>query len=660
MAGTAGAPSDESRAAPARLVVYNAGFLTEGRIRRILELSGWRVSVGVPGAGDTVGVWGQSPTSGRGEAVADLAGRPVVRVEDAFLRSLFPGRGGEPSMGLLIDRSGVHFDASAPSDLETLLATHPLDQTNLLDRARDAAAWMVARHLSKFAATDPAEAVPDAPYVLVIDQTEGDAAVRASGATRATFQDMLVEARLSHPGLPMVVKAHPETTGGHRPGHLGEGDLHEGDHLITAPVSPARLMEGAVAVYTVSSGLGFEAIFHGHRPRVFGTPFYAGWGLTEDRGPLPRRGRPLSRAQLFAGAMILYPAWYDPFRDRLCEVEDVLRALDAEARAWREDRQGWVARGMSRWKRPHLDAFFGRVQPVIHGADAAIGRRVMVWARHATPGETVVRVEDGFLRSRGLGAALTPPASLVLDDLGIYYDPRSESRLERLIAEAAALEPRALGRAEALIARIRETGVTKYNTGGAMPDLPEGRHILVPGQVEDDASLVTAGGEVRRNDVLLALVRERNPGAVVIYKPHPDVLAGYREGAVAAANADIVLGEVDAAAALAEVDEVWTMTSLLGFEALLRGLPVTVTGAPFYAGWGLTDDIGTVPARRTARPSLAALAHAALIEYPRYLDPVTGRPCPPEVIVDRLAEGGLPGPKGVLALMQRLKGRLGR
>jgi len=66
-------------------------------------------------------------------------------------------------------------------------------------------------------------------------------------------------------------------------------------------------------------------------------------------------------------------------------------------------------------------------------------------------------------------------------------------------------------------------------------------------------------------------------------------------------------------------------------------VPVTVLGAPFYAGWGLTRDLGPVPARRTARPDLAALVHACLIAYPRYRDPVTGMPCPVEIAVARLA-----------------------
>ena len=84
------------------------------------------------------------------------------------------------------------------------------------------------------------------------------------------------------------------------------------------------------------------------------------------------------------------------------------------------------------------------------------------------------------------------------------------------------------------------------------------------------------------------------------------------------------------------------MTSLLGFEALLRGKKVTCLGVPFYAGWGLTDDRAMPVTRRVATPTLAQLAHAVLIDYPRYFDPKTGLPCPVEVIVNRLATGDIP------------------
>ncbi|WP_095590039.1 capsular polysaccharide biosynthesis protein [Actibacterium ureilyticum] len=648
--------------APAqRLFVYNGGFLTQTRIRRILELAGYQIRLGAPGPDDLVGVWGQSATAPRGEAVADWRDTPVLRVEDAFLRSVLPGRDGAPPLGLLLDRSGVHFDPARPSDLETLLATHPLDDHALLERARVAATRLRDLHLSKYCNFDPALPVPDPGYVLVIDQTQGDASVTASGATLATFREMLAFAEIENPGARILIKTHPETRGGHRPGYFTAEQVAGRATLIDDPVSPWALMEGAVAVYTVSSQLGFEAIMAGHKPRVFGQPFYGGWGLTQDENPVPRRERTLTRAQLFAAAMILAPTWYDPCRDRLCTLEQVIDQLAAQTRAWREDRTGWQASGMRLWKRPHIQKFFGAVAPVrFADTPPQDNRRQMVWASRAEVAHDAVRVEDGFLRSRGLGAALTPPLSLVCDDLGIYYDPTRESRLEQLITAAANLRPDQIRRAERLIARVTDAGLSKYNQGTPPPELPEGRRILVPGQVEDDASIRLGCGDIRTNLALLERVRAENPDALVIYKPHPDVVAGLRPGAVAPdaalAHADLIVTGTDPAALLPQVDAIWTLTSLLGFEALLRGRTVTCLGMPFYAGWGLTRDLMPAPDRRQARPGLAGLVHATLIGYPRYFDPISGQPCPVEVVVDRLASGtDLPRAPG-LRVLSKLQG----
>lgn len=664
------APGEISNGAPRkRGYSYNAGFLIQRRVRRILQLAGYDLRLGKPGPDDDVLVWGHSPYAGRGTRVAGATGAHLVRIEDAFLRSLHPGRSGDPPMGLIIDRRGIYFDASGPSDLEVLLSTHPLDDTALLDRARGAMARIAAAHLTKYAANDPDLELPPPGYVLLIDQTRGDAAIRMGAASAHSFAEMLAHAMEDHPGAPIVIKTHPETRAGHRAGHFDPAALPQGVTIDDRPIVPQRLFEGARAVYCVTSLLGFEAILAGHRPVLFGVPFYAGWGLSDDRRPTPaRRQRKLTRAQLAAAALILYPTWYDPYRDRLGRIEDVLGALEAEVRAWRADRAGYVAVGMRAWKRRHLTQFFGPMRFTDDTTTAAAdGRAVMVWAGRETPALVAAcadakrplhRLEDGFLRSRGLGAELVPPLSLVVDDLGIYYDPSRESRLDRLIAAATKMEPKQLLRAEELVARLVALGVTKYNPGGAAPEVPlagERHLILVPGQVEDDASIILGAGEVRTNAGLLTRARALYPEALILYKPHPDVVAGLRQGAVAddvlAQCADAVLAQGDPAILLAQVDGVVTMTSGLGFEALLRGVPVTCLGAPFYAGWGLTRDLGPVPAHRKARPSLAALAHAALIIYPRYFDPISGLPCPPEVALDRLADGaGLRGRPGLRAL----------
>lgn len=632
---------------PRRAFYFNAGFLRQQRIRRIMELAGYRLQLGRPGADDLIAVWGHSPYAARGEAVAQRTGATLLRVEDAMLRSVHPGRDGAPPLGLIMG-AVMPFDASQLSELETVLKTHPLDDTALLNRARGAIARLSEGHLSKYNTYDPATPAPAPGYVLVIDQTYGDASVRLGGADANTFREMLYCAQEDHPGAPIVIKTHPETTAGHRAGYFGPKDVNDRITLCDAPISPWHLLAGARAVYTVSSQLGFEAIFAGHKPQIFGQPFYAGWSLTEDRHPLalPRRGRPLTRAQLFAAAMILYPTWYDPYQDRLCEIEDAINTLEAEVRAWREDHNGWTAHGMRLWKRRPLNQFFGTCKQLRFAPSKDTSRPEMVWATRADAHPEATRVEDGFLRSRGLGAELVPPLSLVTDRTGIYYDPTKPSDLEAWITRRATLRPDQANRAEALIAALIRAGVTKYNLGGTIPGLPDGHRILVPGQVEDDASIRTGAGEINTNLALLCAARAANPDAILLYKPHPDVEAGLRPGAIpeteAMTLADAVLTQTDTAALFPHIHEVWTMTSLLGFEALLRGLPVTTTGAPFYAGWGLTTDLGRTPARRSARPSLAGLAHAALIDYPRYFDPVTKRPCPPEVAIARLASGTAP------------------
>lgn len=645
-----------------RLFVYNGGFVTQSRIRRILSLAGYDIRLGFPGDGDLVGVWGNSPTAHRGRRVAARRDRPLLYVEDAFLRSIRPGRAGDPPIGLVLDRAGPHFDPAQVSDLERLLATAPLDDTALLDRARAAMARLREANLSKYNAFDPGAALPDPGYVLVVDQTRNDASVTASGGNDALFREMLVFAQEEHPGARVVIKTHPETMAGYRPGYFCARDASARVSLLTSPVSPQALLEGAIGVYTVSSQLGFEAILAGHRPRVFGQPFYSGWGLSEDQTPVPRRTRALTRAQLFAAAMILYPTWYDSFRDQLCELETVLDTLEAQTRAWRQDRAGWSAAQISLWKRGAIQRMFGQQRAVRFVATPGHrieDRAAMVWASRAGAEVAATRVEDGFLRSRGLGAELVPPLSLVTDDLGIYYDPSRPSRLEHLIAQRSTLRPDQRDRAERLRDMLVRAGLSKYNLGRqapGLPALPRGQRILVPGQVEDDASVLTGGGTLRGNDALLEAVRAARPDAVLIYKPHPDVEVGLRKGLAHADLADIVVTDADPAALLSEVNEVWTLTSLLGFEALLRGLPVTTLGAPFYAGWGLTTDLGPVPPRRVARPELAGLVHAALIDYPRYLDPVTGQICPVEVVAERLAAGSLPRRGLANRLLAKLQG----
>ncbi len=650
---------------PRRLYAYNGGFWTKPRLRRILQLAGWRLALGIPRSeSDCVAIWGNSPTAWRGRHMAQRSGARLLTVEDAFLRSVLPGRAHGPlarrgPIGLLLDPHGVHFDPGRPSLIEThVLRDH---EPELLARARQGIARLQSFHLSKYNAHDPQIVPPSDGYVLVVDQTRGDASLM--GADRQRFLTMLATARAEHRGKAILLKTHPETAAGLRGGHLTRDDLKEGDLFCDWAISPWALVRHAAAVYSVSSLLGYEAMLAGHRPRLFGLPFYAGWGQSDDEMSLPegRRGR-ASVEDLFCASHLTAPLWYDPCLDRLTDFETAVNQLEAETATYRQDRDGHLAYGIRIWKRRFIAAAFGDAKPVKFtrkpGPDVTL-----CWANRISEVPQATRVEDGFLRSRGLGAELTPPLSLVADDLGIYYDPTSESRLERLIDRV--VPPGGENRARALIDAIAAARLTKYNLDGPGFTLPSDHPqpvILVPGQVEDDASIRLGAGAVDSNLKLLSRTRALNPEAFLIYKPHPDVEAGLRPGAVPEARlaelADHVAIRASAVSLLEQVDEVWTMTSTLGFEALMRGIPVTVFGAPFYAGWGLTQDLGPVPERRRARPGLEALVHACLIAYPRYRDPVTGLPCSPETIIHRLADSSLTSRGKGLRALSKLQGAM--
>jgi capsular polysaccharide export protein len=370
--------------------------------------------------------------------------------------------------------------------------------------------------------------------------------------------------------------------------------------------------------------------------------------------------------------------WVDPFSG------DTLSALEAIALCgfWRRlidaNRGIAAALGFAHWKRPTvapllwdgIETRFHRGVPALAPDD-----RVAVWRSRlsrpqeaALAGRAVLEVEDGFIRSAGLGANCVPPLSIIVDRRGIHFDPNQPSELEDILQHAE-LPDDLVARAAALRAAIVAGGLSKYESAAPQPlARPGGKrwHVLVPGQVEDDRA-VTSGGALSSNLELLRRARAHaGPDAFVIYKPHPDVLAGHRRGLLAASDmaalADRVETEVPMASLIELVDELHVNSSLAGFEALMREKKVTVHGAPFYAGWGLTTDLGEVPARRTRRRTLDELVAAALLLYPRYLDPQTNLPCPAEVLVRRLTGQQVkldPNARAFVAV-RRLAGRTNR
>lgn len=623
---------------------------------------------------DAVVGWGNKRTAQAAIAYAGQHGLPYWRAEDGFLRSIGLGRSGAAPLSVVLDDRGVYYDARTPSLLEVLLAGEdggPLDDPALLARATRAMQRIVEAGLSKYNDTPPAPAhLPGTgrPRVMVVDQTEGDLSIAHGLAEPATFVRMLEAALTEHPDAEILVKTHPDVLAGHRRGCIPTVARPARVRFIADAVNPLVLLREVDHVYVVTSQLGFEALLARKPVTVFGAPFYAGWGLTDDRQIIARRQRRRTLEQLFAAAYILYPRYLDPETGRPGEIEDVIEHLARQRQLFAANQGRIFCFGFRPWKQGYVRAYlrcpgnrvvFARNAAHAERLGCGPGATLLVWGqrasaevetlsrRHATP---IWRMEDGFLRSVGLGSDFVTPASLVVDRQGIYYDPRTPSDLETIL-ETTAFAPDELVRARALRETMVRDGLSKYNIGERRAlDVPAGKRVvLVPGQVEDDASIQLGclPGGVRTNEALLRAARAGAPGAYLIYKPHPDVVAGNRRGHVSdpvqRGLCDRVETEAAIADCLATAHEVHTMTSLVGFEALLRGLRVVVYGQPFYAGWGLTDDRAPL-ARRTRVLTLDQLVAGALIRYPRYLHPETGAFTTPEAILARLhaerARGG--------------------
>lgn len=622
--------------------------------------------------------WGLRDTARKARSYARRHRLPYLALEDGFLRSLGLG-GSDAPLSLLVDDIGIYYDASRESRLENLVSRSLAAAE--AKRADDLIGlWRRAR-VSKYNHLREYEGELPGRYVLVVDQTAGDASLVFGGAGPHSFQHMLAAAIADNPDCRVVVKIHPDVFAGKKRGCFVLADLLAlpGIMVIAEDVHPVRLIASARRVYCVTSQMGFEALLWGRPVFTFGMPFYAGWGLTQDALPAPTRRQPASLLQLVHAALIDYPRYLHPESRERCEVEALLDWMALQRKMRGRFPPTVFALGFSRWKKPVLKDYFqgSRIRFVRKVAQVPAAATLVVWGARdpgvLADGVRLLRVEDGFLRSVGLGADLVRPVSWVVDDLGLYCDATRVSRLEQILA-GTDFDADLLGRAAALRRRIVASGLTKYNVGTASWHRPgmSRRVILVPGQVEADVSLRLGAPGLNRNADLLKAVRQANPEALLLYKPHPDVVAGLRKGGKTLCDSemhcDVVVLDVPMANLLDQVDELHTLTSLAGFEALLRGKKVVCYGLPFYAGWGLTQDMISMPQGRRGRSlHLDQLVAATLLLYPAYVSRHSRRFISAESALDELLAWRLEGVscmpwwrrllRWLLVVFARVKGR---
>lgn len=658
--------------------------------------------------------WGQKKSSQQAKALAHSLNLPVITAEDGFLRSLDSGTGSKFGASFVVDDVGIYFDLTAPNRLQALIAQTVLSwNVHKEQKSKDCIQTILSNHLSKYNSTTHAPnlshlAGNDKPHVIIIDQVVGDASLAGAGAVFEDVEAMVDSARHAYPNANLWIKTHPAGTG-----HFDFGQTFgEGVFYLSTPCNPIKLLAQAQAVYTVSSHMGFEALMLGKTVHCFGVNWYTGFGLTDDtyvqNQPLYAQVkahhqalgmRPPTVHQLFYASYVVYSCYANPATHQACDIEEVMEYLILNQK-WQDKLSGdLLAYEFSRWKLGFVRGFVGfskvnlkmvskklrllfsdrlyqkrsnrRDQKLLPPLTANPNQSYLTWGQKSKQhlqqklavlgkaNPNIWCMEDGFIRSNGLGATLLEPLSVVLDDLGIYFDATAPSRLERILIDIH-LNKKELERASNLQQLLLTQRVSKYNVGiknhqffqklnAIKHTKPHQKVHLVVGQVEDDASVQCCASLIKTNSDLLSKVRADHPHDIIIYKPHPDTEAGLRKGKInpkTLQQADLLACDLPMPDCLECVDVVHTISSLTGFEALIRQIDVVCYGVPFYAGFGLTQDVveaDNLPkqqalARRHRSTPLTVeeLIFGTLIEYPLYRLPMGHGLTTPEKVINHL------------------------
>ncbi|WP_338593636.1 capsular polysaccharide biosynthesis protein [Shewanella khirikhana] len=607
--------------------------------------------------------WGNKPSSRRMAEVAQRLGLPFIRLEDGFIGYAGHPASGGASLAIIRDDIGIYYDSTQASLLEQLIP-QPLSEAELR-RSKELQRQVVSFGITKYNCYDERDAHSRIPaelagllsgcnYIVLVDQVAGDQSLQGGQVSADDPLAMVRRATEQYPHAKLVVRAHPDTLQGNKTGLLTgmrEHALLKDAIWFAQPCHPHGLLSGAEAVFTLTSQLGFEALLLGKPVFCFGLPFYASWGLTNDTKVCQRRReaapKGVSIEQLLHAALVRYPTYFHPVLKQVCEVEQAIEVIRAQ-QLGAPEYSALHLLGFSLWKRAFMSDFCRHLTKKVYfvshppkslGAD----EKLLVWGNRFPELKQALRVEDGFIRSAGLGSNLCRPSSVVIDDQSMYFNAERPNRLRDLLNTLVVTQAQQ-ERAEKLRQRLVAADVSKYNLGSTEPYRAaknSRQKLLVVGQVDGDASTVTGSSVIKTNEALLWAVREANPQAWIIYKPHPDVVAGNREGKLSQRCLTHCVDEQVTAFTLNDlyphVTELHTMTSLSGFEALLRGVRVVTWGQPFYAGWGLTDDRHPPHDRLQAR-SLAELVFITLVKYPIYIDWDTGLYATPEWMVEKFSE----------------------
>ena len=594
---------------------------------------------------------------------------PFFRVEDGFIRSVQLGASKSIPISLCIDSEVLYYDASESSDLERILSSYDFKQdTELIKLAKESMESLKILNISKYnnVSNKDIESIygkKEKKRILVIGQVEDDESIKRGCLNKITNNELVILARMENPEAEIFYKPHPDVLFGKRKMYSNPQDVMSIAKVIVEPLSLADALQTIDHVYTITSLSGFEALIRGIHVTTLGAPFYSGWGLTDDRQFINRRGRKLTIEEVFAAAYILYPKYFHPITKREIDIKETIKIIsfmrDFEEKKNEPDqisnidgesinveidntaKIGVLSKGI--WAIPNLDSFFKG--DLVFNPKSNMDKLSYIagWGRKPTAKKaikmalennlTYLALEDGFIRSIDLGVNGAPTYSICLDNVGIYYDATKPSRLENILNSSGWERESLLQDATKAIELIRNNYLSKYNHApmaneNSIKKKENEDRILVVDQTLGDMSISLG---LASKEVFIEMYKQarlENPVAHIYIKTHPDVISGKKQGNLSSIDIDnnttFIYDDCNPISLLNLMDKVYVVTSQLGFEALLLEKEVHCFGMPFYAGWGITIDRKKLE-RRVRDRTLTEVFAAAYLLYTRYINPNTGK-----------------------------------
>jgi len=561
---------------------------------------------------DYVISWGYKKSYNKAKKISIKKNIPICFVEEGFIKSLPVYH--SVCLSILIDYKAPYYDCFQESDLEYTIKNSLLTEADK-QRSKNIMNFIVNNRITKYNDNNKVYKKYSGA-VLLVDQTADDASIKYGDATEVDFYKMVNDALSQFKPQDISLKIHPKVISGERESYILDYARSKGIKIISENISPWDLFPGFSDIYVVTSQMGFEALISGAQVTCFGSPFYSGWGLTNDKKIVGRRvGFSFDLLHLFYCCYVIYPKYYNPFTSENADMENILLLILKKNQVSKLPEFNYNF--LSSKKKFFINKY------VDFCKESKIN---LTWGLDKTIKDSYF-VEDGFIRSRGLGVMHNYPFSLIIDSQGLYFDKDTSCDLDSILNSNIPDDPLLLSMAAMLINKIVGHNLTKYNIPkkGFKLDSSEKNILLVIGQVEDDLSIKYGAVDVTKNSELLSLIRSENKDAYIIYKPHPDVFHGKRISEYIDPNLyDFNAGQYSIEEIYPHINSLHTITSLSGFEAIIRKIPVYTYGLPFYAGWGLTTDRYEFPeTRRTKKLTVENLFIGSYMVYPYYLCPYT-------------------------------------